>query len=260
MAAGSFFRSVRIFVLLLILFVVAMNAWLAKLRSTDWNESLWMVVYPINGDGSAATQRYIDDLERDDFRVLESFISSEATRYGLSIRQPLTVRLAPPPAERPPTPPADEGALSVMFWSLKLRYWALVNDTFEGPEPDVQMFVVYYDPARYKRLQHSLGLQKGLIGVVNAFAARHLAQRNNVVIAHEFLHTLGASDKYHADSNLPLYPVGYADPDRRPRYPQRKAEIMGGRIPLSEQHAVMPDSLSECVIGPATALEIRWTS
>ncbi|MGD2075872.1 MAG: hypothetical protein PVI91_08700 [Gammaproteobacteria bacterium] len=260
MAAGRFFRSVRILVLLLILFVVAMNAWLAKLRSTDWNEPLWLVVYPVNGDGSAATQRYVDGLERDDFHAIETFLGGEAARYGLSIRQPLSVRLAPSPPEPPPQPPAGGGALSVMLWSLKLRYWAFVNDTFEGPEPDVQMFVVYHDPAHHDRLEHSLGLQKGLIGVVNAFAARDLAQRNNVVIAHEFLHTLGASDKYHAASNLPLYPIGYADPARSPRYPQRKAEIMGGRIPLSEHRAVMPDSLSQCVIGPATALEIRWTS
>ena len=34
---------------------------------------------------------------------------------------------------------------------------------------------------------------------------------------------------------------------------------MGGRIPLSDQRAEMPDSLGQCLIGPETALEIRWT-
>ena len=65
-------------------------------------------------------------------------------------------------------------------------------------------------------------------------------------------------DKYQPATNLPSYPLGYAEPQRQPRYPQRRAEIMGGRIPVSAHEAVMPDSLSQCDIGPATALEIRW--
>ncbi len=259
MASRGFFKSVRITILLLILFFVAMNTWLAKLRSTDWNEPLWLVIYPVNGDGSTVTQKYIDRLSRDSFGSIETFLTGETARYGLAIEEPVTIRLAPQPDARPPRPPDNGSTLSVMLWSLKLRYWAFSNDTFEGPKPDVQMFVVYHDPEQHRRLQHSLGIQKGLIGVVNAFALRDLAQRNNVVIAHEFLHTLGASDKYQPATNLPLYPIGYAEPDKGPLYPQRKAEIMGGRIPLSEQQAVMPDSLRQCTIGPATALEIRWT-
>ena len=51
-------------------------------------------------------------------------------------------------------------------------------------------------PACATQLAHSLGLQKGLIGVVNAFASSSQAAENNVVIAHELLHTVGATDKY----------------------------------------------------------------
>ena len=259
MASRGFLRSVRILVLLLVLFFVAMNSWLTRLRSTDWNEPLWLVVYPVNGDASAATQNYIDSLDRDSFRTIESFVAREAARYRVGVGEPVTIRLAPQPAERPPLPPLDGSTLSIMLWSLKLRYWAFVNDTFEGPKPDVQMFVVYHDPRQHDRLRHSLGIQKGLIGVVNAFAARAQTQTNNVVIAHELLHTLGATDKYHPATNQPLYPIGYAEPQRTPLHPQRQAEIMGGRIPLSEQHAEMPDSLDQCRVGPETALEIRWT-
>jgi hypothetical protein len=258
MASRGFFRSVRITLLLLVLFFVAMNTWLTRLRSTDWNEPLWLVVYPVNGDGSAATKNYIDSLDRDSFGAIESFVAREAARYRVGIREPVTIRLAPQPDQRPPSPPSDGNTLSVMLWSLKLRYWAFANDTFEGPEPDVQMFVVYHDPKQHERLRHSLGIQKGLIGVVNAFGARHLAQTNNVVIAHELLHTLGATDKYDPTTNQPLYPVGYAEPSRTPLHPQIQAEIMGGRIPLSDRQAEMPDSLDQCLIGPETALEIRW--
>ena len=97
-----------------------------------------------------------------------------------------------------------------------------------------------------------------MIGVVNAYAGRSMAQRNNVVIAHEFLHTVGASDKYDMVNNQPNYPDGYAEPDRTPLYPQRKAEIMGGRIPLSRHDAVMPPSVAKSSIGNRTAQEINW--
>ena len=45
--------------------------------------------------------------------------------------------------------------------------------------------------------------------------------------------------------------------DRDPRYPQRFAEIMGGRIALAEDDAVIPKSLKFAVIGALTASEIN---
>ncbi len=258
MASRGFFRTVRITILLLILFFVGMNTWLTRLRTTDWDQSLWVVVYPVNGDNSLVTERYIKSLSRQTFHSVESFLGAEARRYGLGISDPVTVRLASQVGERPPVPPVDGGAFSVMLWSLKLRYWAYKNDTFDGPKPDVQMFVVYHDPDRHSTLKHSTGIQKGMIGVVNAYAGRALAQRNNVVIAHEFLHTLGATDKYDRTNNQPIYPDGYAEPNRAPLHPQRKAEIMAGRIPVSDHRAVMPKSVSATHIGEKTAREIRW--
>jgi hypothetical protein len=86
-----------------------------------------------------------------------------------------------------------------------------------------------------------------------------MAGSNNIVIAHELMHTLGASDKYALGSGAPLYPIGFAEPERQPRYPQLRAEIMAGRRALSEQDFEMPQGLRDVVVGPATALEIRWT-
>lgn len=258
MASGGFFRQVRILLLLVVLFAVAMNAWLTKMRTTSWDKSLWMVVYPVNGDGRPATQRYIDGLSAEDFSAIGAFVADQAQRYSVGIAEPLTLRLAPQVQDRPPMPPRGAGTLSIMMWSLKLRYWAYTHDEYGGPPPDVRMYVVYHDPQESSRLQHSLGIQKGLIGVVNAFASRNMSQSNNVVIAHEFLHTVGASDKYDPATNRPLYPQGYAEPERQPLYPQRFAEIMGGRIPLSQGQLVMPETLSDAVIGKYTATEIRW--
>ncbi len=42
----------RIGMLLYLLAMVAFGAWLTRARTTDWTESLWVTVYPINGDGS----------------------------------------------------------------------------------------------------------------------------------------------------------------------------------------------------------------
>ncbi|GMQ88432.1 MAG: hypothetical protein BMS9Abin08_1677 [Gammaproteobacteria bacterium] len=258
MRSGGFFRKARITILLGVLFFVSMNSWLTRLRSTDWNEALWVVVYPVNGDNSPVSQAYIDTLSADSFNSVESFLANEAQRYGKTIVNPVTVRLAPPVNALPPQPPINGSTLSVMIWSLKLRYWAWRNDNFGGPQPDVQMFVVYHDPGTHTRLRHSLGLQKGMIGVVNAYASRTMVQRNNIIIAHEFLHTLGASDKYDRNNNQPLYPDGYTEPDKSPLFPQQTAEVMAGRIPLSRSEAVMPASAAGLRIGSRTAREINW--
>lgn len=252
------FRQIRILFLLLILLGVALTTWQTKMRTTDWDKSLWMVVYPINGDCSDASQRYIDSLKEPVFAPVETFLQREAKRFAVDIEQPLTVKLAPALEDLPPTPPESSNPLKIAWWSLKMRYWALTHNNFDGPSPDIQMFVLYHDPARRKQLAHSLGLEKGLIGVVNAYAGKKMAARNNVVIAHEMLHTVGATDKYDLLTKLPVYPLGYADPNRLPLHPQRKAEIMAGRIPLSEGDAEMPSGLKSTIVGETTAIEIRW--
>lgn len=252
------FRQLRILGLLIVLLVVALTTWQTKMRTTDWDQSLWMVVYPINGDGSEASQKYIESLKETAFTPVETFLKREAKRFDVAIEQPLVVKLAPALAELPPSPPSSRNPLRVAWWSLKMRYWAFTHNNFDGPSPDIQMFVLYHDPAKQQKLAHSLGLEKGLIGVVNAYAGNKMAARNNVVIAHEMLHTVGASDKYDLSNSLPIYPEGYAAANRVPLHPQSKAEIMAGRIPLSEREAIMPRGLKSTIIGENTALEIRW--
>lgn len=260
MAKGNFFRTLRIGLMFYLLFFVAATAWFSRTRSTSWEQTLWVAIYPINGDDSTVAADYIKQLQLTDFEDVERFIKREATRYGVSLTEPLRVELGSTIAERPPTPPADRNVAGVMLWSLKLQYWAWRKQSAQpGPNPDIKMFVVYYDPEQNPRVAHSLGLQKGLLGVVNAFAIKSMAGSNNVVLAHELLHTLGATDKYDPSTTLPVYPDGFAEPDLQPLYPQRKAEIMGGRTPVSEQEAVTPRSLTSVIVGPQTADEIRWT-
>jgi hypothetical protein len=149
--------------------------------------------------------------------------------------------------------------IGTAWWSLKLRWFAWRQATVSRAPPRVRLFVLYHDPTTLKSVPDSHGMQKGLIGVVHAFALRPMAGSNSIVITHELLHTLGATDKYDPSTGAPLFPIGFADPDRKPLYPQDEAEIMAGRRALSAQDAEMPAALSAGVVGPATALEIRWT-
>jgi hypothetical protein len=252
------FRAIRIAILLFVLFMVAVGTWLTQARSTDWNNSLWVKVYPINADGSAVVEDYIAGLNLDDFVDIEEFVGRETERYGKSLSQPLRMELGRPIREQPPSMGAEPSVVDVMLWSLKMRWWA--SQTAGDQDritPDVRIFVRYHSPDNAFRLENSVGLQKGMVGIVNARASRRHAGGNNVIIAHEFLHTLGASDKYDPGTAQPLPPHGIAEPDRAPLYPQRYAEIMGGRIALSPDAAEIPAHLGLAVIGPLTAKEIR---
>jgi len=259
MASGGFFRKFRILILLFILFLVGTDAYLTKIRSTDWDRPLTVVVYPINGDDSTAAAQYIEALTLEDFTDIERFFKDEAQHYGLALNDPVQVRLAPELAERPPAAPQDKSPLQIGWWSLKMRWWSSTLDSaYQGLPPDIKMYVLYFDAQTTRKVDHSLGLEKGLIGVVYGYADKSLTAKNNVVIAHEFLHTLGATDKYELASGQPIHPTGFAKPDQEPLYPQEYAELMGGTIPISQTESEMPDSLNQCLIGPTTAVEINW--
>jgi len=252
------FRALRIVILFFILVGVALGAWRAKTRSVEWKHTLPVVIYPINGDGSPVAASYLRALSAADFKPIETFMREQAVRYGRSANASIEIRLGEKIATQPPAPPRHGSTPEVMAWSLKMRWWAYRNAPPAGPGTQVKMFVLYFDPAQSARLDHSTGLQQGLIGRVNVFAARDMARQNNVVIAHEFLHTLGATDKYDAATNQPVFPDGYADPDLSPLLPQRFAEIMAGRTPLSRSEAETPPSLDDALIGGKTAQEINW--
>jgi hypothetical protein len=252
-------RNVRIAILLVVLLWAAVQTWLDRRASTGWKEQLWVGVFPLNADSSATAQSYIDALDTREFAAIGDFMADQSHRYGKTLAEPVRVVLYPQVRQRPPELTRDAGVLQVIWWSLQLRWYAWRAVDYGGrPPPRVRMFVLYHDPQLLQTVPDSHGVQKGLIGVAHTFALQRMAGSNNIVITHELLHTLGATDKYEPVSGLPLFPIGFADPEREPLYPQDKAEIMAGRRPLSATDAQMPATLQEVVVGPATALEIRW--
>ena len=254
----GFWRSVRIAALLTVLVVVAGQNYLAKARSTDWDAPLTVGIYPINADDSDAAGRFVQNLDPGRFAPITVFMQQEARRYGLLLDEPFRIRLAPEVRALPPSAPAERSSLAVIWWSLKLRYWAWRADTLADDPPDIRIFVLYHEARNGRRLRDSLGLQKGLLGVVYAYASADNTARDNVVIAHELLHTVGATDKYDPASGLPFFPQGFARPDQDPLYPQPAAEIMAARIPIAARETRMPPNLQYTLIGPQTAVEICW--
>ena len=254
----SNFKMLRIAILLLVLLAVALKSWQDRYLSTRWHDPLYAAIYPIAADDSPVTRLYLANLNADRFKPIDRFFAREAERYHLDAREPVRTRLKPELHNRPPVRPPNAGPLATAFWSLQLRYWAWRASGHAHEPEDIRVFVLYHDPALTPHVPHSLGLTKGLIGVVHVFAAPDMDGENDVVIAHELLHTVGATDKYRASDDAPRFPDGYGDPSRKPLYPQATAELMAGRRMLAPDHWQQAASLDEVVIGIATATEIRW--
>ena len=255
----TLWRNLRIAFLLLLLGIAAYSNWYDRLSTTDWDETLWIGVFPVDADGKPGTAAWLARLTQDDVTDIERFLNAEAKRHGVTIERPVRVDLYPLVTEKPPEVDPDAGVLSRAMSSLRLRLYARRNSHPPGrAPPQIRVFVLFHDPTFTQAVPHSVGMQKGLVGVVHAFAEDDMTPTNNVVIAHEILHTLGASDKYDLATLEPYYPAGYAEPDRQPLVPQVLTEIMAGRYVAAPGKFEMPDSLRDVRVGSATALEIRW--
>ena len=251
-------KLLRVLILLLILLLVAVTTWQQRYLSTRWRNPLYVAIYPIAADDSPVTRAYLAALDVERYQPIDHFFAREADRYRLQTSEPVRTRLRAESQALPPQRPADAGVLATALWSLRLRYWAWRASGHVREPEDIRMFVLYHDPALTPTVPHSLGLMKGLIGVVYTFAAPEMNGANNVVIAHELLHTVGATDKYDPADDAPRFPDGYGDPAQKPLYPQLTAELMAGRRMLAPDRWQQAASLDEVVIGPLTALEIRW--
>lgn len=259
MAARTFFGTVRLALLLAVLAFVALGAWLDRSRSTDWDAPLRVTLYPIASGADAAVRNHVASLTADDFGDFTGFFAREARRHGVALEEPVRIRVSHAVTGQPPLPPDGAGMIGIAAWSLRFRYWAwrvAVDDPL--PTPDVQVFALYHPADGTHAVPDSLGLSKGLMALTHLYAGADAHGSNQVVVAHELLHTLGASDKYDRATGLPLSPDGLGDPDQSPLHPQRYGEIMAGRIATDAGTAIIPESLARMVVGPASAREIGW--
>ena len=254
------FKNFRILALVIVLCAVALYSKDQRLVTQGWYKPLDIVVFPINADGSPAVDDYIEALSEKDFASIDKFIKRESDKFEEVVTStPTITTLGSRVDTLPPNPPGvDANPIKIALWSLKLRWWTMQNTPDDKSNKHrIRIFVLYHETKNNKKLEHSLGLQKGLLGIVHAFASDDQSKQNNVVIAHELLHTVGATDKYDEYGN-PIPPDGLADPNRSPIYPQRRAEIMAGTVAQSATVSKMASSLKKCIIGNKTAMEIGW--
>lgn len=251
------FKQIRIALLLIVLLLVIHNVFSDARRIASWDAPLFVAIYPTNADGSSEAERHIAALKADDFAPIAERMAEEAERYGLPLDRPIYVELGRPISNPPPQQPVGGSLLERMSWVARLRWWRWNFDT-QGLDPDIITLARYHAPQAGLRLPHSTGLERIRIASAHLFASRRQRGQNHVVLLHELLHTVGASDKYDLATGRPLFPIGYAEAERNPVYPQRSAEIMAGRIPVSPTRFVHAPSLDRTLIGPATAAELGW--
>jgi hypothetical protein len=260
LAARTFLGTLRLAILIAVLLFVALGAWLDRARSRDWNDTLRVTVYPVSSSTDAGVRAYTAALQAGDFADVEAFFRDEASGYGVTLEQPVRIRVSHAAKELPPALPDRPGPLTIALWSLRLRYFAARTAWKDAlPAPDIQVFALYspLGPGA-AAMPDSVGLSKGLIALTHLYGDAAAAGSNQVVLVHEVLHTLGATDKYDFATGQPLAPGGLGEQDREPLYPQDFGEIMAGRIATSARDAVVADSLEQMLVGPATALEIGW--
>ncbi|MFQ6332453.1 hypothetical protein [Methylophilus sp. 3sh_L] len=251
-------KTVRIFFWVLVISAVLVQLW-QEYDALQWRHPLKVALYPINADQSETSASYIASLRAEDFEPLATFFSREAAKYQLPLRRPITFYLGPEIQAVPPPPPAVQAPLyEIIVWSLQFRWFAWRHQPAVGMPVDIKLYLLYHDPARHRHLRHSTALHKGRIGRVNLFAENSQHPVNAIIVAHELLHTLSATDKYDLNTHQPLFPQGYAEPYAQPLYPQSMAEVMAGQVPQSAQISRMAKGLDQVVIGRPTAREIGW--
>jgi hypothetical protein len=162
-AERTFFGTLRIAILFAVLVFVALGAWLDKRRSTDWDSTLRVTIYPIAASMDATTTTYIGSLEDADFDALEEFFAAEAHRHGASrSRNPFACdSRAPWQACRRPRLLPTRGR-SASRHGACARYWAWRVATQDPAAADVQVFALYHArPMAASAVPDSLGLSKG---------------------------------------------------------------------------------------------------
>ena len=255
----SVFKLFRVVLLLSILVAIVYGTWLTEKQMASWDRPIMVTVYPIAADDKKSTLEYARRLDSDSFRPVNDFFSQQSGPYGFTVTPAFRFQVAPVSTERPPPVPEQFNTAGIAWWSLKMRAWSWLQARRDGLiSADIQIFLLLHSLNGLSEMGISVGMRKGRYGVIKAIAKDSQASHNLVVFTHELLHVLGATDKYVLSTGEPIYPDGYADPDQQPLFPQKRAEIMGGAIPLTAYSSALPESLQECRIGRLTAQEIGF--
>ncbi len=114
-------KKIRILSLLLVLLVVAVNAW--RDQNQDWNKPIIVLLHPINADGRSNTQNYINTLNINNLSSAQDYLKQASLQYrgqpiALYFKQGRELK------QLPPKVPEQASLLSTVLWSLKFRFYA----------------------------------------------------------------------------------------------------------------------------------------
>lgn len=245
----------RVAVLLVVLAAVAFGAALRVQRlqrRTTWARPLHVSVVLVS---EADVAPRVQQAWGDGLAALERWFSSEAARHGVALTRPIWFTLAPEVkhVKLPPAPVATgdvlDDARAAKAYSDELAKVALA-------EGDVRLVVVLGDDEGPGRVE-GIGERGGVYGLVTASRQDTQLTLELMALAHELLHCLGADDAYDPEGHA-VYPAGFVEPQRTPRFPQTRAEVMVGEVPLAGDAGRLPKTLDEVGVGEVTARAIGW--
>jgi hypothetical protein len=256
-------KATRVAVLLLLLAVTglwAVSRLSARRARTSWERPVGVAVLVLGEatpEAMEALRATLGDLAR---RLAEERAAWDRSARG----EAFTVELVGPlRVERlPPVAPPGEGLLdrtlhALALWRASRAAHAAAPDFLPGAW-DVRIYLVAASAVEdAPRFAEGIGEQGGEVGVVRARFDEASPTLAAAAVFHEAFHCLGASDKYDPAGHARV-PEGLVDPELRPRYPQRLAELMVGEVPLAPGVGRLPASVAELAIGPATAVEVGW--
>lgn len=255
-------RKLRLTVLMACLLGVLLMGWKEiNRRQMDWSSPHQVAIVLVERDGVRIDARLVKQFRQRTDEV-EAVLSREMRLYHPSGRKPFEFEVFGPVAEsRAPPPAPEDEVLSLLRFNWALSRYAERHDAglnLDGERFDVRVYLRISTPERAsEQVVEGMGQQLGSIGVVTADFAPTSIDFAWFVAVHELLHTRGATDKYGSDGQA-LYPVGLAEPHRRPLYPQPGIELMARGRPVSPGVEHPPGVPSSWAIGRWTAEEIEW--
>ena len=252
------FKKIRVVILLSILLFVALGEFLAARRSTDWDDTLWVDVYLVNGDRLDSTQRYIDSIDAKEFDGVDAFFATEAKRYGVAISEPFRLNLVGQYRDELPAP--SSSMLGTIWWSLEMRWLALeARLAKQRPEAGHRGVRDLSRLGGFGRARSIDGAAKGTDRRDEPVrVARRARLESSRAGARAPPYARRDGQVRAARRTCRNFPKDSPNPNLTPPLPQKKAELMAGRIPLDERHAATPESLRNVVVGRLTAEEIGW--
>lgn len=258
---------VRVGILLFILFTVVLwairDTWTRRER-LQWDRTLDVAVVLVHVAGTEAVDPAANAAMASRADALARRLADEQRRYRPGSPAPFRFVVKGPveASTAAPAPASDSlGDLARQAWDASK--WTDDVDADAGvvaAHYDSRIYVMVKKPSNDLRAAvegHSE--QGGRRGFVEVELDPSMVDLALMVVAHEMLHTLGATDKYDAQGRA-RFPDGFVDPNASPRYPQARAEVMARNRPIAPNEERVPDTLDELGVGAATAKEIRWSA